>query len=285
MFSVTEHSSRSTGKLEPGEAIRAARRHRGISLRRLAAQLSVSPATLSAIETGRTPITVDRLQRVAELLDLPVEMLLRGETPAVARREPSTGQDWRDYSELELGPVLEAAARVFVRRGYHAASMREVAAEAGLSVAGVYHHFASKQQILVALLDVTMAEVRWRVLAARDEGRTPTEAFALMVESLALFHAIRGDLAFLGASEMRAIEEPERTRVVALRDEVQHLLDAQAERCIAAGDFTVSDPRTACRAIATMCTSLPSWFRLTGPLTPQEVARRYADYAVAIMRS
>lgn len=272
-------------KLEPGAAVRTARQSRGISLRRFAADLGVSPATLSALETGRTPITVDRLRRMAELLELPVEMLLRGESPTPTTVSgPRSARDWRDYSQLELGPLLEAAARVFVRRGFHAASMREVAAEAGLSVAGVYHHFDSKQQILVAILDVTMAEIRWRLFAARDEGTTPVESFALMVESLALFHAVRGDLAFIGASEMRAIEEPERTRVVGLRDEVQHALDAQAERCIASGDFTVSDPRTACRAIATMCTSLPSWFRLSGPLTPQEVARSYAKYAVAIMR-
>jgi AcrR family transcriptional regulator/DNA-binding Xre family transcriptional regulator len=282
MFSVAERMSRAGAGLDPGAAIRRARETRGKSLRRLAAEMAVSPATLSALETGRTPITVERLQRVAQLLDLPVEMLLRGEAPAVAT--PHRGRGWREHSGLELDPVLEAAALVFVRRGFHAASMREVAAEAGLSVAGVYHHFASKQQILVALLDVTMAEIRWRLLAAREEGTTPTESFALMVESLALFHAVRGDLAFLGASEMRAIDEPERTRVIGLRDEVQHQLDAQADRCIANGDFTVGAPRTACRAIVTMCTSLPSWFRLSGPLAPEEVARMYADYAVAIMR-
>ena len=280
MFGVTERMA--GAGVDPGAAVRRVRETRGKSLRRLAAELGVSPATLSALETGRTPITVDRLQRVAELLDLPVETLLRGEAPSEA--PPGQGPGWREHSGLRLDPVLEAAARVFVRRGFHAASMREVAAEAGLSVAGVYHHFASKQQILVALLDVTMTEIRWRLLAARAEGATPTESFALMVESLALFHAVRGDLAFLGASEMRAVDEPERSRVIALRDGVQHQLDAQADRCIESGDFTVGDPRAACRAIATMCTSLPSWFRVGGPLAPDEVARMYAGYALAIMR-
>jgi AcrR family transcriptional regulator len=282
LFSVAEQELGTGFGLEPGAAVRSARKWRGVSLRQLATEMGVSPATLSALETGRAPITVARLQRVAQLLDLPVEMLLRGEAPAAV--EPHDGGEWREHAGLALDPVLEAASRVFVRRGYHAASMREVAAEAGLSVPGVYHHFASKQQILVALLDVTMSEIGWRLRAARAEGRTPTETFSLMVESLALFHAVRGDLAFLGASEMRAIEEPEHTRVTRLRDHVQHELDAQADRCIAAGDFTVRDPRTACRAIATMCTSLPSWFRPSGPLTAEHVARMYADYAVAIMR-
>lgn len=270
-----------------GAAIRGTRVARGLSLRGLAARLEVSPATLSALETGGATVTVPRLRRIASVLDTTVESLLRGEVlrppvDPVDPADPAEG-DWRDYSGLRLDPILEAAARVFVRHGYHAATTRQVAAEAGLSVAGVYHHHASKQVLLVALLDVTMHEITWRLRAARDEAGDPVRSFELMVESLALFHSRRGDLAFLGASEMRAVEEPDRSRVVGLRDEVQHLLDAQVDRCLDAGRFTVTDPRVAARAVATMCTALPSWFRPAGALRPEDVARRYAGYAVAMM--
>lgn len=269
-----------------GRAVRTAREASGRTLRGTAAALGVSPATLSAVEHGRTPLTVERLQQLATLLGVPAARLLAGEetTATSGPAETTSGdQDWRDFSGIETDPVLEAATRVFVRRGFHAAGMREVAAEAGLSVAGVYHHYCSKQQILAALLGVTMAEIRWRVEAARLEGRTPVESFALMVEALALFHAVRGDLAFLGASEMRGLEGAERERLVAQRNDLQYALDEQAQVCLSAGDFTVADPHTASRAIATMCTSLPSWFHLGGPLTPQQVASQYAGYALALM--
>lgn len=274
-----------------GATIRSTRVARGLSLRGLAARLGVSPATLSALETGGTTVTVPRLRRIASELDTTVESLLRGEVRPSPGADPagpgdpadSAGGDWRDYSGLRLDPILEAAARVFVRHGYHAATTRQVAAEAGLSVAGVYHHHSSKQALLVALLDVTMREITWRLRAAGAETADPVRSFELMVESLALFHSRRGDLAFLGASEMRAVQEPDRARVVGLRDQVQHRLDAQVDRCIEAGRFTVADPRVAARAVATMCTSLPSWFRLDGVLRPEDVARRYAGYAVAMM--
>lgn len=279
MFGMAEHS--------PGVAIRAARSARGLSLRALAARLGVSPATMSAYETGRTPLTVDRLRDVAQLLDVPVTRLLTGDpAPAPGPVAPSGG-DWRAFGELRLDPALTAALRVFVARGYHAATMREVAAEAGLSVAGVYHHYTSKQDMLVRLLDLTMADIRWRLIAARDETSEGGELgrFARMVESLALFHALRGDLAFLGASEMRSLAPAERARITALRDEVQHLLDEQAERAVAEEGPASVDVRTATRAVATMCTSLPSWFRPDGPLTAEQVARRYARYAVALLRA
>jgi len=258
---------------------RAAREARGISLRALASQLGVSPATLSAVETGRTPLTVDRLQRIADLLDFPLARLLRGDVlPPPAG--PHVGPEaWRRYEDLALGSILDAATKLFVQHGYHATSVREVAAEARVSVAGIYHHYPSKQHLLVALLDITMTEIRWRLLAARDEGTTAQDAFALMVESLALFHAVRGDLAFLGASEMRGIAEPDLSRITALRDEVQHLLDEQASLA-----FPGVEVRASCRAIATMCTSLPSWFRSDGSLSPHQIAKHYADLALKMLQ-
>ena len=272
-------TERTTGVTDLPASIRAAREARGISLRALAAELGVSPATMSAVETGRTPLTVRRMQRIADLLDVPAARLLRGEVTSPAAGAPVGPGAWRHYDDLSLGPILEAASHLFVRHGFHATSMREVAAEAGVSVAGIYHHYPSKQHLLVALMDITMTEIRWRLLAAREEGSSGAEGFALMVESLALFHAVRGDLAFLGASEMRGITDPDLSRITALRDEVQHLLDEQA-----ALTFPGVEVRTACRAIATMCTSLPSWFRSEGSLNASQIAKQYADLALRMLQ-
>ena len=161
------------------------------------------------------------MQQIADLLDVPPARLLSGDLAAAPPVASVSAGDWRSFDGIAIDSVLEAATWP-VRRGFHASGMREVAAEAALSVAGVYHHYRSKEQILVALLDVTMAEIGWRLEAARAEGRTPVESFALMVEALALFHAVRGDLAFLGASEMRGITGTDRERVVGLRNDVQY---------------------------------------------------------------
>jgi AcrR family transcriptional regulator len=49
--------------------------------------------------------------------------------------------------------LLEAAAEVFSRRGFHDASVEEVAEEAGFSKGAVYSNFASKEELFMALLD------------------------------------------------------------------------------------------------------------------------------------
>lgn len=51
------------------------------------------------------------------------------------------------------GQLLEAAARVYARRGFESATLDEVAEEAGFTKGAVYDHFGSKEKLLFALLD------------------------------------------------------------------------------------------------------------------------------------
>ncbi|HEX4248058.1 MAG TPA: hypothetical protein VH008_09325, partial [Pseudonocardia sp.] len=105
----------------------------------------------------------------------------------------------------------------------------------------------------------------------------------LMVEALALFHTHRWELAFIGASEMRSLEPGNRRRIAELRNHVQLLLDDAIDAAIADGALRTPSPRHAGRAIATMCTSLPQWFHLGGPTTPERIATEYAQFALGLL--
>jgi len=54
--------------------------------------------------------------------------------------------------------VLDAARRVFLARGYHNATLEQIADEAGFSKGVVYSQFASKADLFLALLDARIAE-------------------------------------------------------------------------------------------------------------------------------
>jgi AcrR family transcriptional regulator len=48
--------------------------------------------------------------------------------------------------------ILAAAHRLFLESGYHGASMRQIAQEAGIALGGIYNHFESKEEIFVTVL-------------------------------------------------------------------------------------------------------------------------------------
>lgn len=55
--------------------------------------------------------------------------------------------------------ILGSAVKLFAERGYHATSMDEVAAAAGISKAVVYDHFTSKRELYTVLLDTIRADI------------------------------------------------------------------------------------------------------------------------------
>src|ERR1700742_1575902 len=77
--------------------------------------------------------------------------------PAGPQARPRVRPRGRDPDRKQ--PILTAAAAPGARRGFHAISMADIGAEAGIVGSGIYRHFGSKTAILVALLDQVMDRI------------------------------------------------------------------------------------------------------------------------------
>ena len=55
--------------------------------------------------------------------------------------------------ELTRESILEGAYQLFLQQGYHGTSMRQIAAEAGIALGGIYNHFSGKEEIFTAVLE------------------------------------------------------------------------------------------------------------------------------------
>jgi AcrR family transcriptional regulator len=73
--------------------------------------------------------------------------------------------------------LLDAAASVFARRGFHAASVADIAQEAGFTKGAVYSNFATKEDLFLALADQRF-ETRVAALYEAVRGETTVEAQA-----------------------------------------------------------------------------------------------------------
>jgi AcrR family transcriptional regulator len=74
--------------------------------------------------------------------------------------------------------LLDSAARVFARRGLHAASVEQVAEEAGLTKGAVYSNFASKEELFLAMLAERYAERVRELRAIAGAAQTPEATMA-----------------------------------------------------------------------------------------------------------
>src|ERR1700752_3250972 len=86
----------------------------------------------------------------------------------------------KERQEQTREQLVAAAARVFARRGYHKATVDEIAAEAGFSTGAVYSNFDGKEELFLAIADpqvqVRVAEIEAVADAAEGKGYAGAEA-------------------------------------------------------------------------------------------------------------
>ncbi|MGW3631179.1 TetR/AcrR family transcriptional regulator [Streptomyces sp. NPDC005122] len=65
----------------------------------------------------------------------------------------------QEYMDARRAQILDAARRCFLRDGFHSTSMQDLFAESGLSAGAVYRHFASKNEMITAIVEENMRDV------------------------------------------------------------------------------------------------------------------------------
>ena len=77
--------------------------------------------------------------------------------------------------------ILASAARLGARRGFHAISMADIGAEAGIVGSGIYRHFGSKTAILVSMSDQVMDRLADGAAEILRAGYDPAVSLSLLV--------------------------------------------------------------------------------------------------------
>lgn len=184
--------------------------------------------------------------------------------------------------------IMRAAVEVMGEQGYEGASLRDMAARAGVSVAALYYHFPSKLDLLREFLDeaydLILARIDRRL--ADVEPTAPArldEIVATLIASL-----LHDEFARLAANvawrEHVRLEPPERRAIAEKRRRLLDLVEGVVAEGVASGDFTVDEPREAARAIITLATTLVEPFAEMGR-TMAEVIVLYQRFARAIARA
>ncbi len=84
----------------------------------------------------------------------------------------STGQE--DKRRL----ILNAAVRVFARKGYHASRVSDIAEEAGVAHGLLYHYFRSKEELLETIFRETWGDVLGAVRIVEESGESAYDQLA-----------------------------------------------------------------------------------------------------------
>lgn len=104
-----------------------------------------------------------------------------GPPSSTSTSTPATSAAPRRRDPARAERILAAAARLIASRGFHAVGMAEIGAEAGIVGSGVYRHFASKEAILVALLERGMTRLERGAAGALESATSDRAALSALV--------------------------------------------------------------------------------------------------------
>lgn len=172
--------------------------------------------------------------------------------------------------------ILEAAAQVFRQKGYHGASMEDIARAVNLQKPSLYHHVSSKQEILLALLNRALELLLERISAISNQDIPADQKLQEMIRAYLQILAENTDLSAVLLFEHRSLERKQHARHVPHRDRFEALWRDVLEEGVANRIFVCDDPALATRAILGILNWTITWYRPDGVLEIDEIADRYS---------
>ena len=173
--------------------------------------------------------------------------------------------------------ILEAAAQVFRQKGFHGASMQDIAKAVSLQKASLYHHVSSKQEILLALLDRALELLLERISAISIQEIPADQKLPEMIRAYLQILTENTDLSAVLLFEHRSLERKQHARHVPNRDKFEALWRDVLTEGVAAKRFKCDDPALTARAILGIMNWTLTWYRPDGPLAIDEIAGHYSN--------
>ena len=172
--------------------------------------------------------------------------------------------------------IQAAAVQMFAEYGYHAATMRDIAKIAGMQAASIYYHYpAGKQALLVEIMESHMTQLNAGLERIINKPLTIQQRLYEAISNHILLHTTYKSEFFIIDTEIRALEDENREKILALRDHYEDLIQGLLSAGMEEGLLRRTDVKISSYAIIAMCTEVAQWFRPAGRLSVQQIIEMY----------
>jgi TetR/AcrR family transcriptional regulator len=168
--------------------------------------------------------------------------------------------------------IRGAAIELFAQRGFAATSMRDIARVSGMSLAGLYHHFAGKDELLYRIEEDAYKRLM-APLRQMPPGSTPVQRIEQIIHNHVVFFAGQITEMKVLSHELRALPGERGRRVRRMRHEY-FALCLQAVRGLLRGKGRhAPDARAATMCLFGMINWIYTWYRPERDGDPEALAK------------
>jgi AcrR family transcriptional regulator len=173
--------------------------------------------------------------------------------------------------------IIRSAAHAFGRKGFHATTLEEIAADLNVTKASLYYYFSTKEELLYEVHLLSMEDVLHLIERIKTEISSPVEQLQAVISEHLRVLAADYEGAFLLQQEYD-LPENYRLEIIKLRDRyeqevLQIVEEGQRQRL-----FRVKDTRIAVRMMLGSINWFLRWYRAGGRLSVDQIAEAYIDF-------
>jgi AcrR family transcriptional regulator len=175
--------------------------------------------------------------------------------------------------------IMKSAAAAFRRRGYHGASVDEIASALEMTKGNLYYYFKNKEEILFACHDYSLDVLLALMAEVQAEASAPDDKLRRLI--LAFVHMMLDELQGTALTlDLQALSPPLLKRIIVKRDRFDHGMREIIQQGINEGLFRTGDPKMIGFAMMGAVNWITKWFDPAGPMSSEDIGQRFADYLV-----
>jgi len=198
---------------------------------------------------------------------------------------PALSEVWLDVEPPPARRLLIGAIEAFATNGYHGTSTRDIASAAGMSPAGMYVHYRSKEELLFKISYVGHQRCLDMLLGAAERGGSePGPRLRAIIGDFAAWHASHHTTARVIQYEHESLGEAHKVEIVRLRREMESVVRDTLSDGVDRGVFEVSDVGGTALAMLSAGIDVARWYRDDHSRTPAGIGELYGDLAVRTVR-
>ncbi|AKQ55275.1 TetR/AcrR family transcriptional regulator [Bordetella hinzii] len=183
--------------------------------------------------------------------------------------------------EVRREAVIQTAGRMFREHGYERTTVRELASAVGLQSGSLFHHFRSKEEILLEVMSRGIEEVLEQGGQALRRYEAPGDRLAALfrVHLWSMLAGAGGDAMHALVYEWRSLSPQARAGVKALSDRYESMWQRVVEQAVGAGVLR-GDARVIKRYLLGGLNLTVQWYRPRGRLSPAQFVQAMLQAAL-----
>jgi AcrR family transcriptional regulator len=192
----------------------------------------------------------------------------------------TTGSKAQARKKTKRVEILRSAAAAFRKRGYHGASVEEIAKTLHMTTGSLYYYFKNKEEILFFCHDYSVDILLGLLAKAESDTLPPDEKLRRLVFDFV--HMILDELNGTALTQdLQALSPTLLRRIIAKRDRFDRGIRRILQEGMDSGIFASGDPKLLTFAMLGAVNWIVRWFDPSGAATSDQIARAFADYLIA----